>query len=73
MADVLGQNVLILWVSVLKRGFGGQGWLTYKQGQALGETVRKGETGTTICYAGRFTPKDARDNSVTEAGDEHRR
>jgi antirestriction protein ArdC len=33
----------------------------------------QGETGTTICYADRFTPKDPRDKPVTEAGDEHRR
>jgi len=68
-----GINVLILWATVFERGFGGQGWLTYKQAQALGGNVRKGETGTTICYADRFTPKDERDKPITEASDEHRR
>ncbi|MEG3082042.1 zincin-like metallopeptidase domain-containing protein [Sphingomonas sp. PB2P12] len=68
-----GINVLILWATVFERGFGTQGWLTYKQAQALGGNVRKGETGTTIGYADRFTPKDERDKPITEASDEHRR
>lgn len=67
-----GINVLILWATVFERGFGTQGWLTYKQAQALGGNVRKGETGTTICYADRFTPKDERDKPTTDASDEHR-
>jgi antirestriction protein ArdC len=68
-----GINVLILWATVFERGFSGQGWLTYKQAQALGGTVRKGETGTTICYADRFTPKDEQDAPIAQARDEHRR
>ncbi len=68
-----GINVLILWATVFERGFGTQGWLTYKQAQALGGNVRKGETGTIICYADRFTPKDERDKPITQASDEHRR
>ncbi len=68
-----GINVLILWATVFERGFATQGWLTYKQAQALGGNVRKGETGTTICYADRFTPRDERDKPITEASDEHRR
>ena len=53
-----GINVLILWARVIGRGYSSQRWLTYRQAQALGGNVRKGETGTTICYADRFTPKD---------------
>jgi len=68
-----GINVLILWGTLFERGFGTQGWLTYKQAQALGGNVRKGETGTTICYADRFTPKDEREKPITDASDEHRR
>lgn len=58
---------------MFERGFGTQGWLTYKQAQALGGNVRKGETGTTICYADRFTPRQERDKPIAEASDEHRR
>jgi antirestriction protein ArdC len=52
-----GINVLTLWERLFERGFASQGWLTYRQAQALGGIVRKGETGTTVCYADRFTPK----------------
>jgi antirestriction protein ArdC len=52
-----GINVLILWAEVVTRGYGSQRWLTYRQAKAAGGNVRKGEKGTTICYADRFTPK----------------
>lgn len=52
-----GINVLILWSEVIGCGYGSQAWLTYKQTEALGGHVRKGERGVTICYADRFTPK----------------
>jgi len=52
-----GINVLILWAEVVMRGYGSQRWLTYRQAQAAGGNVRKGEKGTTVCYADRFTPK----------------
>jgi len=67
-----GINVLILWATVFERGFGTQGWLTYKQAQALGGNVRNGETGTTICYADRFTPK-SRDEQRDQGSDEQQR
>ena len=52
-----GVNVLTLWVAAMRGGFSSQRWLTYRQAQALGGNVRKGEGGTTVCYADRFTPK----------------
>jgi len=59
-----GINVLILWHRLFEQGYGSQRWLTYRQAQALGGNVRKGEQGTTVCYADRFTPKD-RDDAPT--------
>ena len=53
-----GINVLILWATLFERGYSSQRWLTYKQAQNLGGNVRKGERGTTVCYADRFTPRD---------------
>ena len=53
-----GVNVLTLWVAVMRGGYSSQRWLTYRQAQALGGNVRKGEVGTCVCYADRFTPKD---------------
>ncbi len=52
-----GINVLILWSAVIDRGFAAQRWLTFRQALAVGGHVRKGESGTTICYADRFTPE----------------
>ncbi|WP_448192842.1 ArdC family protein [Azospirillum sp. sgz301742] len=51
-----GINVLILWGAAFAGGFSGQTWLTYRQAQALGGNVRKGERGTTVVYADRFIP-----------------
>lgn len=53
-----GVNVLILWGAVIEHGFPSQGWLTSKQALEAGGAVRKGERGTTIVYADRFTPRD---------------
>lgn len=54
-----GINILILWAEAARRGFPAQGWLTFRQALAAGGAVRKGEKGTTIFYAARFTPHDA--------------
>ena len=53
-----GINVLILWGAVIQHGFPGQSWLTFRQALSLGGNVRKGEHGTTVVYADRFTPED---------------
>ena len=55
-----GINVLILWGAVIEHGFPGQSWLTFRQALSLGGNVRKGERGTTVVYADRFTPEDER-------------
>ncbi len=59
-----GINILILWATVIERGYGRQAWLTYRQAEALGGHVRKGEAGTTVCYADRFTPKSERERAT---------
>ncbi|HLG90343.1 MAG TPA: zincin-like metallopeptidase domain-containing protein [Alphaproteobacteria bacterium] len=53
-----GVNILILWGAVIEKGFPSQQWLTFRQALDLGGNVRKGERGTTVCYADRFIPKD---------------
>jgi antirestriction protein ArdC len=55
-----GINVLILWAAVIERGFAGQSWLTFRQALGLGGNVRKGEHGTTVVCADRFTPDEER-------------
>ena len=64
-----GINVLILWGAVIEHGFPGQGWLTFRQALSLGGNVRKGEHGTTVVYADRFTPEDEKRRAF-EAGEE---
>ena len=64
-----GINILILWGAVIARGYSAQHWLTFKQALALGGNVRKGERGTTVCYADRFTPQSEKDRAA-KTGDE---
>jgi antirestriction protein ArdC len=52
-----GINILILWSTVVQRGYRSQRWLTFRQALSLGGNVRVGEKGTTVCYADRFTPR----------------
>jgi antirestriction protein ArdC len=63
-----GINILILWHALFEGEFAAQRWLTFKQAEALGGHVRKGERGVTVCYADRFTPKDARGGDGGAAG-----
>jgi antirestriction protein ArdC len=64
-----GINVLILWGAVIQHGFPGQSWLTFRQALSLGGNVRRGEHGTTVVYADRFTPEDEK-RRAHEAGEE---
>ena len=66
-----GINVLILWAAVAEHGFPVQSWLTFKQALALGGHVRKGERGTTVVYADRFVPDEAREQA-RDRGEEPR-
>jgi len=58
-----GINVLILWGAVIEHGFPSQGWLTFKQALEAGGNVRKGERGTCVVYADRFTPESERERA----------
>lgn len=66
-----GINILILWGAVFARGYASQAWLTFRQAQALGGSVRRGERGITVVYADRFTPQEER-RRASEGGDEAR-
>ncbi len=46
-----GINVLVLWATAAERGFSAPIWMTYRQAQALGANVRKGEKGVLVVYA----------------------
>jgi antirestriction protein ArdC len=66
-----GINVLILWGAVIANGWPSQGWLTFRQAQEAGATVRKGERGTCVVYADRFTP-EAEKQRARETGENAR-
>src|SRR3546814_12343509 len=40
-----GINILILWAEVVAKGYVSQRWLTYRQTEAAGGNVRRGEKG----------------------------
>lgn len=45
-----GINILCLWMSAFENGFLRNAWLSYKQAEALGGNVRKGERSTLITF-----------------------
>ena len=45
-----GVNVIALWVAAQAAGYGTGVWGTYRQYQALGAHVRKGERATTVVF-----------------------
>ncbi len=61
-----GINVLILWAAVVDGGYSAQRWLTFRQALQLGGNVRRGEKGTVVCYADRFTPRGEEERARDE-------
>jgi len=64
-----GINVLLLWGAVIQRGYSTQNWLTFTQALEAGGIVRKGEKGTAIVFADRFTPKAEQERVAGEGGE----
>jgi antirestriction protein ArdC len=50
-----GINVLMLWAEREEKGYPTAEWITYKQAQAIGGQVKKGEKSTHIIYVNRTT------------------
>lgn len=61
-----GINILTLWNAVIERGFRTHAFLTFRQANALGGSVRKGEHGTPVVYAHRFIPGEERRRAEVE-------
>lgn len=57
-----GMNVLLLWSEGMARGFTSPMWMTFKQALELGAAVRKGETGSMVVFASRFTKTEVDGN-----------
>ena len=64
-----GVNILILWGAAIEKGYPAQGWLTFRQALDAGGCVRKGEQGTTVVYADRFTPEAEKEKARETGGD----
>jgi antirestriction protein ArdC len=50
-----GVNVLLLWCAAEQAGYRNVHWFTFKQAQALGASVRKGEKATRVLFFDRIT------------------
>jgi antirestriction protein ArdC len=59
-----GVNVLMLWAAAIERGYSCPLWLTYKQAAELGGQVRKGEHGSLVVYADKFTKEGTDDKGA---------
>lgn len=62
-----GINVVLLWSDAIDKGFRSPTWMTYKQAQEFGGQVRKGESGSTVVYADRYTKTET--NAQGEEGE----
>ena len=67
-----GINILLLWGAAIETARTTPYWLTFKQALSLGGAVRKGERGTTVCYADSFIPK-AEAQRAQETGEDAQR
>jgi hypothetical protein len=57
-----GVNVILLWSEAVARGFNSPIWMTFKQAAELGGHVSKGEKGSIVVYASRFTKTETDGN-----------
>lgn len=53
-----GINVFLLWMAADAAGYGSDEWFTYKQAQAQGAQVRKGERGSLVTFWKRLTVRE---------------
>lgn len=61
-----GINILLLWTAALEQGFSSPFWFTFKQAEALGAYVRKGEHGSMVVYADTFHKTETKEDTGEE-------
>lgn len=61
-----GINVLLLWMAASVKGYAAPLWMTYKQAEALGAQVRKGEKGSPVTYADKIKKHETDEQSGEE-------
>ena len=59
-----GVNVLILWAEAADKSYGSNVWLTYKQAEAMGAQVRKGEKAVMCAFFSKVSK--AQENSADQ-------
>lgn len=62
-----GVNILTLWAAAIGGGYPLPRWLTFRQGQALGGFVRKGEKATPVVLVKKVTFGDEHKGAADEA------
>jgi antirestriction protein ArdC len=50
-----GMNIILLWCEAMEKGYVAPLWMTYKQALELKANVRKGEQGSLVVFADKFT------------------
>lgn len=63
-APYRGVNILLLWVASAEAGYSSNRWMTYKQAQAIGANVRKGEKSVTCVFFDMIKKKGAQDDEA---------
>ncbi len=64
-----GINVLLLWAAAFDRGYASPHWMTYRQAQALGGQVRRGETSSRVFFV-RTVERRADQDPGSAGGDD---
>jgi len=64
-----GVNILLLWGAAIESGYPSQCWMTFRQALEAGGNIRKGEKGTLVVYADRFTPEAEKVRARETGGD----
>jgi antirestriction protein ArdC len=62
-----GINVVMLWSAAMAKGYAAPQWMTFKQALELNANVRKGETGSLVVYASKFTRTETDDGTGEES------
>ena len=65
-----GINVLLLWMEAVAAGHPSPTWMIYRQAQAFGGQVRKGECGCPVVYFGTATKRGEEESAPEPAGDD---
>lgn len=61
-----GINIVLLWLAAMRHGFACPLWMTYRQAAELGGQVRRGEKGSLVVYASRFTRRETNDSGQVQ-------